>query len=380
MSAWRKFCVWVCIAGWLLASCSLHRRPPNTATPAPTGTPPVSPTAAEANADYLQTLRDLHYGKYLGASDSGRTKTTQLGWDIYHYSPADCRCLLDTEYLLMARAGTESTKTVLWMEGGGVCFPGSEDCTKTANAGVLKAQLGLGSSSPLNPVKDWNFIYVPYCDGSIHLGDSDADYDNNGSMDHWHWGLKNTSAAVRLMKELFPGSQEILVAGCSAGGYGTIGTAPIVRLQFPQANLYVLNESGLGLMNPAMRADYDLAYRTWNLDPLLPPDCPQCRDQLIYLYYWQLARDPRLKVGVFSSYQDATFIGNWNISPEDFKTLLLETTASIHKDYPGVFQRYLIEGDAHCILNYSYTVNGISIWEWIRYMVNNDSRWTDILE
>jgi hypothetical protein len=379
MSTWRKVLVGMMVAGWLLVSCSLHRRPMNTAMPAPTQTPPASSPATKENADYLRALQSLNYGKYLGASDAGRSQTTQFGWDIYHYPLSECRCLLGDEYLAMARKGTESTKTVLWMEGGGLCYPGHEDCTTEAKASLLKLQTGLASSNTLNPVKDWNFIYVPYCDGSIHLRDSDADYDNNSEPDHWHWGLKNTSAAVRLMKELFPQSQEILIAGCSAGGYGTIGTVPMVRLQFPQADLHVLNESGLGLMNPSMRASYDLAYRTWNLDPLLPPDCPQCRDQLIYLYSWLLARDSRLKVGVFSSYHDATFIGNWNISPEDFKTLLLDTTASIRKDYPDVFQRYLVEGDGHCILNYSYTVNGVSIWEWIRYMLGNDPRWTDTL-
>jgi hypothetical protein len=380
MSAWRKFFVWVLIACWLLASCSLRRRPPNTATPAPTETPPVSTSTAEANAEYIQTLRDLHYGKYLDASDASRTKTTQFGWDVYHYNLADCRCLLDTEYLLMARKGKESAKTVLWMEGGGACYPGNEDCTKTANAGVLKVQLGLGSSNPLNPVRDWNFIYVPYCDGSMHLGDSDVDYDENGEKDHWHWGLKNTSAAVRLMKELFPESREILVAGCSAGGNGTIGTTPMVRLQFPEANLYVLNESGLGLRNPDLRSTYELAYRIWNINQLIPGDCPQCSDQLIYMYSWLLARDPHLKVGVFSSYHDATFTANWEMSPEAYEALLRQTTESVRNEFPDAFQRYLVDGDAHCILNYSYTVNGVSIWEWIRYMVNNDSRWTDVLE
>lgn len=380
MSSTPKFLVSALITAGLLVSCTFSRRDAKTPTTAPIATLPESSLPAEGNAEYLRTLTELGFGKYLSASDERRTKTVESGWEVYHYDLSDCRCLLGSEYLLMARKGVESTKTVFWMEGGGSCFPGHEECTTEANAGILKAQLGLGSPNPLNPVKDWNFIYVPYCDGSIHLGDSDADYDENGETDHWHWGLKNTSAAVRLMKELFPESREILVAGCSAGGYGTLGTTPIVRLQFPQADLYVLNQSGLGLMNPDLRSTYELAYRIWNIRRLFPPDCAGCTDQIIYMYPWLLARDPRLKVGVFSSYHDATFTANWDMSPEAYESLLLQTTEDVRKDYSDVFQRFFIEGDAHCILNYSYSVDGVSIWEWIGYMLSNDSRWTDVME
>ncbi len=374
------------IAAALLASCSFSRRgakvatatPEATAAPAATVTQSASPTAG--NSECLSELAGLGFGKYLGEPDVRRTQSADFGWDIYRYDTSDCRCLLGSEYVIMARKGAESARTVFWMEGGGACFPGRDECTKQATVNRLKLQLGLASYNPLNPVKDWNFIYVPYCDGSIHLGDSDADYDGNGKADHWHWGLKNTSAAVRLMKELFPDSREILVAGCSAGGYGTLGATPIIRLAFSQAELYVLNESGLGLMNPAIQDTYDAAYRIWNLTPLFPPDCPLCGKQYIYMYPWMLARDPRLRVGAFSSYRDSTFSGNWNMAPADYEALLLETSAAARADYPDRFHLYFIKGGQHCVLDYSYEVNGVSIWEWIGYMLGKDSRWGENLE
>jgi hypothetical protein len=380
MSPSQKFFVSAILTAGLLVSCTFSRRNAKTPVMAPTATPSETSLPTAGNAEYLRTLAALGFGKYLSASDERRTQTVESGWDIYHYDLSDCRCLLGGDYMLMARKGSESAKTVIWMEGGGACFPGREECTTEAKVNLLRLQFGLTSSNPLNPVKDWNFIYVPYCDGSIHLGDSDADYDLNGEPDHWHWGLKNTTAAVRLMKELFPESQEILVAGCSAGGYGTLGTTPIVRLQFPQADLYVLNESGLGLMNPALYDTYDAAYRIWNLTPLFPPDCPLCGKQFIYMYPWMLARDPRLRVGVFSSYRDATFSSNWEMTPGEYEALLLETSAAARRDYPDLFHRFFIKGGGHCVLDYSYEVAGVSIWEWIGYMLSNDSRWGEVLE
>jgi hypothetical protein len=378
-----KFLISAWIAAGLLAACTFSRR--NTGIPAPTSDSSPTETAAtnlpaEENAEYLRTLTDLGFGKYLAASDERRTRTVEGVWDVYHYDLSDCRCLLGSDYFVMARKGTESAKTVFWLEGGGACFPGRDDCTKDAARGLLGLQSGLASASGSNPVRDWNYIYVPYCDGSIHLGDSDADYDGDGAPDHWHWGLKNTSAAVRLTKELFPETQEILVAGCSAGGYGTLGTTPIVRLEFPQADLYVLNESGLGLMNPEIYDTYNAAYRIWNLTPLFPPDCPLCGKQFIYMYPWMLARDPRLRVGVFSSYRDAMFTANWEMDPEDYEALLLATSADARKDYPDRFHRYFVEGGGHCVSDYSHEVNGVSIWEWIGYMLADDPRWNEELE
>jgi hypothetical protein len=68
------------------------------------------------------------------------------------------------------------------------------------------------------------------------------------------------------------------------------------------------------------------------------------------------------------------------MAPEDFETLLLEKTESARKEYPDLFKRFFIKGGGHCVQNYSYAVNGVSIWDWIGYLVANDPRWADILE
>jgi hypothetical protein len=377
MSPSPKTALCACLAAGALVSCSFSRRNAGIPTAAPPSVPTKTPSginpATEENEEYLRTLSDLGFGKYLAASDARRTRAAAGAWEVYHYDPSDCRCLPGSEYSVMARKGTESAKTVFWLEGGGACFPGRDNCTKTAERGRLRLNSGLLSADPSNPVRDWNYICVPYCDGSIHLGDSDADYDGDGTADHWHWGLKNTSAAVRLMRE-------VLVAGCSAGGYGTLGATPVVRSAFPQADLYVLNESGLGLMNPAIHDTYTTAYRIWNLTPLFPPECPLCGMQYIYMYPWMLARDPHLRVGVFSSYHDPTFTAHWKMDPADFETLLLETSADARKDYPDRLHRHFVDGNTHCVPDYSTAVDGVSFWDWIDYMLADDPRWREELE
>lgn len=343
---------------------------------APTDDRP-SPTG---NQDLLHALQDLHFDKYLVTPQLEPSHTRFQGWDVYRYRTDELRCVTGGEYFIMARRGADADKTVLWLQGGGACWPGRDDCTNEAQFDRGIAEWGLASPNEDNPVKTWNFIYVPYCDGSIHLGDSEADYDRDGIVDHWHWGFRMTSAAVRLIGELFPDSRRILIAGCSAGGAGTIGATPIVRLRFPEAQLYVFNVSGLGLMNPAGTDLLGVVKDTWNIGDFIPGDCPRCNEQIIYMYSWLLQRDPALRVGLFSSYQDAVSSSGRGMTAEEFESLVIDMTDAIRADHPDTFKRYLVAGDTHCIGDYSYRVNGVSLWDWITYLVDIDPRWTDVLE
>jgi hypothetical protein len=156
---------------------------------------------------------------------------------------------------------------------------------------------------------------------------------------------------------------------------------PVVRLQFPDAKLYVVNEGGPGLYNPARQDTFELIMNTWNLEPYLPADCPACRQQLINLYPWLLARDPNVKIGLFSSYQDSV-IGQafLEMTPQAFRNLLLTTTDEIHAAFPDTFKRFFIKGTAHCVPDYFYSVDGVSVRDWIEDLVTDSPEWQDVLE
>jgi hypothetical protein len=341
---------------------------------------PGGPTPPEENPDLADALRSLHFDRYLAGPSLVSDRTQVGGWDVFHYRTEDLRCVLGGEYFIMARRGTVADSTVVWLEGGGACWPGRDDCATEAQFNPWIEEGGLASPDQNNPVRSWNFIYVPYCDGSIHLGDADADYDGDGVVDHWHWGLRTTAAAARLAVDLFPGSRRFLIAGCSAGGAGTIAAVPVVRLLFPDASLYVLNISGLGLVDPSEPELPGLLAETWNIDDFVPADCPRCRERLTFMYSWLLERDSRLRVGVYSSLQDRVVSSGWGEAPEVYQSLLLDTTEAIRAEHPDTFRRYFIAGDAHCAGDYSYRLEGVSLWDWIRYLVGDDPRWTDLVE
>jgi hypothetical protein len=80
--------------------------------------------------------------------------------------------------------GTATDKLMIYLEGGGACFnaltcgmnPASYGKalfdTQFVGASASHNNVGiLSRSDAANAVKDWNFVYVPYCTGDVHAGD-----------------------------------------------------------------------------------------------------------------------------------------------------------------------------------------------------------------
>jgi len=124
----------------------------------------------------------------------------------------------------------------------------------------------------------------------------------------------------------------------------------------------------------------EMVKKTWNIGQFIPGDCPRCNEQIAYMYSWLLERDSGLKIGLFSSYHDRTVSTGWGVAPDAFESLIISMTETIRADHPDTFKRFFVVGDMHCIGDYSYSVNGVSLWDWAGYFVKDDPRWVDILE
>jgi hypothetical protein len=90
--------------------------------------------------------------------------------------------------------------------------------------------------------------------------------------------------------------------------------------------------------------------------------------------------DPKLKIGIYSSYQDAVVSQVVGMSGMENERLLRTTSTQIHQNHPGTFKRYFIQGDSHCIADFYNQVHGVTIWKWLDELVNDRPGWNDILE
>ena len=84
-----------------------------------------------SNRAYLQTLENLAFNKYLSAPAAYDSVQNLDGWDGYILAEPEYQCVLGGHYALLAHAGTEADKTVLWVQPGEECWPDHPNCGKS---------------------------------------------------------------------------------------------------------------------------------------------------------------------------------------------------------------------------------------------------------
>lgn len=310
---------------------------------------------------------------------SNKENSAFTGWQNFNFSSDDCKCVNGGKFFIAVKeASSQTSDLMISLQGGGACWPGLISCkTNVAEEDIQIANFTNQLEDRLT--EDWNQVVIPYCDGSIYMGDAEQDYNSDNEIDHWHNGLRISVAALAFVHKTFPNMSRIFLTGCSAGGYGTIIQLRLIRYLYPEASIYVLNESGPGLLKP--ETDFwEMVSSAWNLNQLIPANCEQCAGQLIYLYD-DMLKDPKIKIGLYSSYMDQVIGGKFlNMEPEKYKSLLLSTTKDLNSKYPNQFKRFFINGSSHCVEDRNYEVNGIKYWDWVLAFINDNNKWIDILE
>lgn len=348
-------------------------------TPDAAGTSGGAGTASAPGGADLATLETTGLKKYIGAAKPASMREGTGGETTYTFNIADGpECLRGGAYSMSTR-DQKSENLVIYLQGGGSCSSAVCSATTTANANIPAN--GLTSSSDMqNPVASWNLVYVPYCDGSLHLGDKDH---MTESPPRYHRGLRNLSAALDVGVAAFPKPKRILLSGSSAGGLGTIYASVLVRLLYPEAELFVWNDSGIGISTPdGTRAK--LTRDEWGTEQFIPASCPECKmsPHSIPIVSWNLKYDPGLRVGFFSAYEDTVLADTFlMIGGPAFKRALLEETDKVVMATPDRAKRFFINGTQHTTAgNLRTAIGGVTIGQWLGYMLSGDAKWADSLQ
>lgn len=175
----------------------------------------------------------------------------------------------DPAFSFWARRGTENN-LVVYFDGGGACW---DDVTCAVpmlareggrSEGFYKAELmptdnprrmsGLFDlNNPRNPVRNWSFVFVPYCTGDVHSGSNDATYHNPDTGEAYtihHRGADNFRVVLEWMRANFAAPDHILVSGSSAGAYGAATHYARIRDAFPAGQAAMLGDAGQGVTTP----------------------------------------------------------------------------------------------------------------------------------
>ncbi len=262
-------------------------------------------------------------------------------------------CMRGDDYRVSTR-DTGSANLVIFLQGGGACW--DEFCLAVtgAPAGVPTVDI-LNPDLPENPVADWNVTYLPYCDGSLFIGDRDHDDDGDGTPDRFHRGLANLSAALDMARDQFGAPDHIALVGSSGGGFGVLLAPPIVRAVFPNARVSVFADSAVGVARGDAEPDYvSHLIDQWGAADLLPPTCDDgCIDNghMTGIVAENLRVDDGLRMAVFTSWYDL-IIGDvfLQVAAADFAADIEAETGALHAEFPDRYQRFIIDGRMHTTL------------------------------
>lgn len=284
-----------------------------------------------------------------------------------------------------------SPNVVVFLDQGGACF---EKFTCTLNASAFDPtalSYGIGSNAgifnradPDNPVRDWSFVFVPYCTGDVYSG-SRADGFIDGVGAAQFVGYQNLDALLARVVPTFASAQQVLLVGSSAGGFGALLNADHVARWFAPIPITVVSDSGPPMPNAVVAPCLEQLWTDeWGFaDGVLADcgvDCPSSSDYMFDQVFHFGRRFPSYRGGLISSTQDDVIrfflsygtndcAGGGTIDPGTFQSGLLAFRDQVHARH-SAFGTYFIGGNAgHIWLmsddQYGTTVGGVSVKNWL---------------
>ena len=222
---------------------------------------------------------------------------------------------------------TRRDHLLIYLQPGGACFS-EESCQlsaaniKTARAlfdgrSVQMSNFGIfASSDEDNPFHGWTQVFVPYCSGDVFAGTrSEVGAPLSGVSSYL--GHRNLQKFLAPLVATFRGAgknPKVVLAGSSAGGFGTLFNFEQVQAAFCDRPLDLVNDSaplfpeksedeGKTLLPTCLQEHWRAL---WNLDAILPRSCDECRSEggLHHLMYDLARRYPQSRFSLVASAGD----------------------------------------------------------------------------
>lgn len=320
-----------------------------------------------------QEIYDAGLTRYVGTPQVRPSSVTTGGYvriDVHHFaSEVNGRrgpvCMRGHEFFTETREGP-SDELLIFLEMGGVCL--DEICGATADPTLNLRTfttgdvIGLGGildrTDRSNPLADADVVHIPYCDGSIFMGDvdrplSDGNASNGDQDPAFQRGLLNLTASLEVAKQTFPNPSRIVLAGSSGGAYGVIAATALARHYYPDREILVVSDSGA----PVLR-EQDPGFVRRTLDQIdatkfIPASCSGCIDNghVSRVLEWALERDARLRIATMTHIHDHV-IGEafMESTPEEFGTAWLRESDRLAARFPARYNRLIAPGDHHTFL------------------------------
>ena len=164
-------------------------------------------------------------------------------------------------------------------------FGKSDFTTQFVGAAATHASSGIFNRGYAgNPVKDWTFVYVPYCTGDVHAGNRTDATVTGVTGKQQFVGYVNLGKDLKRIVPSFTGLSKVLLTGVSAGGFGAAANYVQVAKAFGPVPVYDLDDSGPPMPDPYLAKCLQTEQvMLWGLDKTVLADCgTDCPDPSNY--------------------------------------------------------------------------------------------------
>ena len=343
----------------------------------PNRTPPPTEQGVYGPLPASSWMNELYYGRTTEISGPDGTQCARGGPFSFFVTPF------------------ETDRVVIHFQSGGACWNGQScafadglfsptvDAARTGFVNGTIRQGLLDFANPDNPVTGWTHVFVPYCTGDIHWGNRRTTY-NEGAGNEvtiQHRGAQNVRAVLSWAERNLPNAREVLITGCSAGGYASIAWMPWIAEAFPEADIIQIGDSAQGIITDSF---FEESFPAWNALELLPefiPDFDQRNPDFNYLdlslgALYRIAADfyPQFRFAGIESSRDSTGVFFYSAmggegGPEEWSRRMNASVDEIAAAAPN-YRFFVGEGTYHCAVNdarlYELESDGVSLLDWFR--------------
>lgn len=277
-----------------------------------------------------------------------------------------------------------ATELLIYFQGGGSCTTG-ETCWGAQPKATFMAGFGasdfatiaqknypiLNRSIAANPMSAMNMVYIPYCTGDLHggYGEADLTLPDGGTQPTYFYGGFDMDLFLARLLPTFPAMKRVVLAGTSAGGFGTFLNFDRVAKAFG-VRVDVIDDSGPPIP-PAVAKSIDAS--PWKLGK--PAACPNCQS-LRDIYDADRAAQPSSRFGLLTFDRDSTIAPDFGYTVDQYPGVIATFTSSIATDKnAAVFEVDLPDSGADHVVESKLTY-ATSYLPWMTKLLNDDPTWT----
>ena len=292
---------------------------------------------------------------------------------------AETSCAFDTPYRFFHAGLHDVSELLIYFQGGGACWEWVS-CSGMFDTDVTTSELSeyrgiFDPGNEANPFRDFAIVFVPYCTGDVHVGDAAVAYDDSGRSVQ-HRGYRNASAALDFAERHAAAATRVVVSGASAGSYGALFFAPDVARRFPSAEVVVLGDSGVPLLD-----GYPDIMSAWGAGPVLSRlrgDDASGEPTFSLVRAHAIALDAGVdRIAQVTTDQDAIQGAFYLVSgSREWRTRTYAILDSIASGSTS-FSSFVLEGSDHGLLRtdrfYEYQADGQLLADWVERFVDGEA-------